>query len=77
MTCPNACVDGYIACWNPGGPCPDPRPINCRTCGICQHCAEERALAAEEPIRQALLEDAITEGYDPATGQYDDLSEQR
>lgn len=38
IECPNEHgPDGIVACWSPGGPCPDGRTA-CEMCGPCQTC---------------------------------------
>jgi hypothetical protein len=38
LTCENACVNGIVPCWNPGGPCVAPNEPCCDSCGPCQIC---------------------------------------
>lgn len=39
--CPNTHgPDGVIACWSPGGPCPEGQ-TSCESCGPCAHCLPE------------------------------------
>jgi hypothetical protein len=45
--CPNDCEEGTVACWSPGGPCPENRTI-CESCGPCNHCRPGDQARAED-----------------------------
>lgn len=34
------CIDGWIECWAPGGPCSEPNDPSCDFCGACLDCQE-------------------------------------